>query len=429
LAKLDVGQQIIASTLALGTPKPYLDRGWDLAWSEDPTNLLRLAVFPDPHGEAWRFILRYWARHAKVPIPELFEREFPTYALPERVMSPEELVDLAGAEIKHVAVKDAQGDLAGYIDLGDWDGYAERAGLVAKLVQDQDRSLNKVVIWDDADQDVEAVIHREVKRGIMTGIPGFDEQEGFFGFADGDMITYLGRAKAGKTSFALLTALHAWEKQYKKVMIVTFEIAADNFKDRLDAYLAGVSLTRLRTGTLTSAEEQRIRRVYRDKGEYEASMFIIQPEEIYTVTDLEADIAKYEPEFVVIDGFYFMIDRDTGKSGGQWEGHDNLARDIKRTALRHMVPTLVTHQVREKQMGGKRGAGIDDSAMMSGTGLIMASSAVVGVDIDEDQVNKLNWTRGRDGYLRSVRGEWDWETCEFHELEDETEYQADDEDD
>jgi hypothetical protein len=426
LAKLDIGRQIIATTLELGTPKPFLDRGWDLSWAEDPENFLRLAVFPDPHGEAWRHILRYWDRHGKVPSKDVFRFEFQTYELPDIVANPDELVDLAGREIKQVAALDAHADLAGYLDLKDWDGYAERAARISKLVQDQDRSLNTVVVWDGAGQEVDDVINRDIKRGIDTGIPGFDTQPGFFGFGNGDLITYLGRAKAGKTSFALLTALHAWEVQYKRVLIVTFEIAAANFNDRLNAYLAGISLTRLRTGDLHEDEKRRLRRVFEDKGRYEESMFIVQPNEAYTVTDLETDIDKYQPEFVCIDGFYFMVDRDTGKSGGNWEGHDNLARDLKRTALRHDLPTLVTHQVREKQITGKKGAGIDDGAMMGGTGLIMASSAVVGVDMDADQVNKLSWTRGRDGYLKSVRGEWDWETCVFNELEDETAYLPDD---
>jgi hypothetical protein len=422
LAKLDIGRQIVASTLELGTPKPFLDRGWDLNWAEDPENMLRLAVFPDPHGAAWRHILRYWGRHGKVPSPEVFGHEFPTYQLPDLVASPDELVDLAGHEVKQAAVAVAQGDLAEYLGLKDWDGYADRAARIAKLVQDQDRSLNTVVVWDGGGQDVDDVINRDIRRGIDTGIPGFDTQPGFFGFGRGDLVTYLGRAKAGKTSFALKTALHAWEVQHKRVMIVTFEIAADNFNDRLNAYLAGISLTRLRTGELTETEQRRLRRVFEDKGRYEESMFIIQPNEAYTVTDLEGDIDKYQPEFVVIDGFYFMTDHDTGKSGGNWEGHDNLARDIKRTALRHELPTLVTHQVREKQVTSKKGAGFDDNAMMGGTGLIMASSAVVTVDMDADRVNKLSWARGRDGYLDSVRGEWDWETCVFNELEDEADW-------
>src|SRR5690242_16388636 len=58
------------------------------------------------------------------------------------------------------------------------------------------------------EHDVESRVDRKVKRGVLTGIPGLDEQ--FYGFQPGNLIFYLGRAKAGKTSFALLSALNAW---------------------------------------------------------------------------------------------------------------------------------------------------------------------------------------------------------------------------
>ena len=46
----------------------------------------------------------------------------------------------------------------------------------------------------------------------------------------------------------------------------------------------------------------------------------------YTVTELEYDIDRHRPDVVYIDGFYFMTDRETGKRGANWEGHDNLVR-------------------------------------------------------------------------------------------------------
>src|ERR1700731_651891 len=102
MAKLNIAEQIIASTLKLGTPKPYLDRGWDMAWMKDPYNIYRAAVFPEPYGNMWRFILDYWDRYSKVPPAEVFKQGFPTFAYPEEIHTPDELVDLAGNAIKTV---------------------------------------------------------------------------------------------------------------------------------------------------------------------------------------------------------------------------------------------------------------------------------------------------------------------------------------
>jgi len=142
---------------------------------------------------------------------------------------------------------------------------------------------------------------------------------------------------------------------------------------------------------------------------------IAKPTGRYTVADLESDIERYEPDIVYVDGFYFMTDAATGKPGSNWEGHDNLANDIKTLAMNHLIPIVITHQVREKQLTGKRGAGIDDGAMMGGTAIIMFADLVLGVDADEEGTRTLSCTRSRLHYLTTVHGDWDWTNCTFTE--------------
>jgi predicted ATP-dependent serine protease len=277
-----------------------------------------------------------------------------------------------------------------------------------------------VVDWDSKEYDLEGRIHREITRGVMTGIPGLDDQDGFYGFQPGSMTCYLGRAKAGKTSFALLSAMRAWEDG-KKVLFLTFEIAAGKLPsepgvaDRLDCFGSGIDLLHYMQGELTREEQDKLRE-FRSTCTDEAFR-IVQPIGKYTVDDLEAEVDRYEPDVVYIDGFYFMTDRETGKSGGQWEGHDNLANDLKLLAMGHMVPVVISHQVREKQLTGKKGAGIDDGAMMGGTAIIMFADLVLGVDANEEGLRTLSCTRSRLQYLKTIHGTWNWSTCEFTEQE------------
>jgi hypothetical protein len=184
-------------------------------------------------------------------------------------------------------------------------------------------------------------------------------------------------------------------------------------------------------GELTGQEQDKVRE-FRATCTDEAFR-IVQPTGRYTVSDLEVEVERYRPEVVYIDGFYFMTDQETGKSGGQWEGHDNLANDLKTFAMNHMIPVVISHQVREKQLVGKKGKGIDDGAMMGGTAIIMFADLVLGVDAAEDGVRTLSCTRSRLKYLSTIHGTWDWSTCTFTEQaapvdEDQYAYGKDDND-
>ena len=114
-----------------------------------------------------------------------------------------------------------------------------------------------------------------------------------------------------------------------------------------------------------------------------------------------------------------MQDTETKKSGGSWEGHDNLAKDMKYLAMKRKIVMVTSTQVRGKQLSGKAKA-IDNDAMMGGTSLAMWSTMVLGVNIDDSdhEVHTINNTASRMGYLPTVQGIWDWDTCTFEVIED-----------
>jgi len=84
--------------------------------------------------------------------------------------------------------------------------------------------------------------------------------------------------------------------------------------------------------------------------------------------------------------------------------------------MNNSIPIIITHQVREKQLTGKRGAGIDDGAMMGGTAITMFADLVIGVDANEGgETRTLSCTRSRLQYLDTVHGQWNWSNCTFSE--------------
>lgn len=406
---MNLGRELVASALRERTLRPYIESGIDEEYLVDTA---AAAIFTDRDRDAYRYLLKHWQAHKKTPSIDMFRLSFPegAYRLPKSDYTVAELCELFDEDYTKFASEIAAMDIADAVEAGDYDDAVEVMLSQARKIRNSRISTNIHLRWDDSSVDVEAKIHREVTDGIFTGISEIDE--GFPGFQHGNLITYLGRAKAGKTSHLLLSALDAWRRD-KRVLFLTVEITADGVSDRLDAFGARISYSDYSRGALTHPDRDSLRAFRKELDGTDQNFIVVQPQSKYTLSDLEYDIDRYEPDAVFVDGFYFLIDRNTGKPGGSWEGHDNLARELKDLALRHNIIVLTTMQVREKQLGSKRGQGIDDGAIMGGTGLIMASDMVLGFDADDHGLNTINCTRSRTGYLPTVRGRWNWNTCTF----------------
>ena len=419
---MNLGRELVACALRKGTLRPFIEAGITDEWLTDQNDLSRAAIFDSEDLNAWFTLARHQAQFGKAPSMDLFQRSHPaeSYRLPKSDYEADELLEIYRQDRRRYLTQLVASDVADAIGQDRIDDALELMALALKVVRTTYAPNSIVVDWDSKDYDLEGRIHREITHGVMTGLDGFDSQDGFYGFQPGSLTCYLGRAKAGKTSFALLSALRAWEDG-KKVLFLTFEIAAGKLPsepgvaDRLDCFGSGIDLLHYMQGELTRQEQDKLREFRADCTD--EAFRIVQPIGRYTIDDLSAEMDRYEPDVVYIDGFYFMIDKETGKSGGQWEGHDNLASDLKKLAMANMIPVVISHQVREKQLTGKKGAGIDDGAMMGGTAIIMFADLVLGVDADEDGLRTLSCTRSRLQYLKTIHGTWDWSTCAFTEQE------------
>lgn len=411
----------MACALREKTLKPFLEAGITSAWLDDRDDLSHAAIFTEQDRSAYRTLLGHWVQFQKTPSVDMFRLSYPqgAYRLPDSGYTAEELIACFSDDREKYLSEIGAMDIAEAIEAGDYRDAAALMEAYGRRIRDSRASRSIVVEWDGPDYDIEERIKREVEEGIFTGIRELDDE--FPGFQKGNLICYLGRAKAGKSSFFILSSIAAWEDG-KRVMFVTFEIAAGHeastpgITDRLDAFTANVSFSDYTQGSLDSYAQQRMRTFRSDMGEN--GFYVVQPVGQYTVADLEYDIDRYEPDVVYIDGFYFMIDQETGESGSGWKGHDNLAAGLKTLAMRKRLPVLISHQVREKQMQGKKGKGIDDGAMMGGTAIIMYADMVLGIDVDDQRLHTISCTRSRTNYLPTVKGTWDWNKCAFTVTDD-----------
>jgi RecA/RadA recombinase len=413
--------------------------GMDIDFMTNDRNPAYAAVFQGQDIDAYSNLLRYYQQYGKVPETSLFRRSFPSesYRIVDSNFDDRELTDLARDSIAlfetEVGTTKAQAL---------WEaGKAKEAALImqetARRVLHQQARAAVTVSWDRKDFDLEDRLSLVRSPAPGFGIEALDDQ--FPGFGDGQLITLVGRAKAGKTTIALQSAYHAWfgrktlnrakTLEPRRVLFTSIEVPEQDVRDILTCYGAEVNPAPFLASTddyrLSQHDQDKIRKFWDAEMTNATESFIVtQPVAKFTLADLEYEIEKAEPEILYIDGFYFMTDADTGRTpGASWEAHDNLARELKALAMRNRIPVIVTHQAREKQLG-KAGGGFDDIAMMGGTGLRMASDMVFTIDKGEDGVVTVKNTAARRGYVKSVKGEWDWDIFRFsayaYKEEDET---------
>lgn len=86
--------------------------------------------------------------------------------------------------------------------------------------------------------------------GLGTGIKKLDEA--VCGMKPGQLIVVAGRAKMGKTTFAMGLARHVGIRENKKVLIVSLEMSKTQLMDRILAAEGSIPLSSLKDGTASS---------------------------------------------------------------------------------------------------------------------------------------------------------------------------------
>ena len=218
----------MACALREGTLTPFIEAGITREWLTDQEDTLRAAVFRQSEDmNAWMTLVRYWEQHGKVPSVDMFRRSYPAdaYKLPDSAYTADELTSIFREDRRQYLTRLAYEDITDAYGEGKWDDALELMAGTSRIIRETNASQGIELLWDSKDYDVEARIDRKITRGIRTGIPGLDNQPGFYGFQPGNLICYLGRAKAAKTVVRPAVRAHRVEDG-KRVLFVSFEIAA-----------------------------------------------------------------------------------------------------------------------------------------------------------------------------------------------------------
>jgi hypothetical protein len=405
---MNLGRSVVSYAVVNQELKPFLDAGMTAEWLRSST-AGSPAIFDGEDTKAYAFLLEHWDRHHKIPPREVFEQSFPrqAYKIRESDATSAELVELAVVEVAREVMGSAVASVAEKHDTGDIPGAVEVFGLAAKQLATGIREPRaSIVTMGDPDFDLEEFLARQMTMGVPMGIDSIDED--FYGWQGGQLITFLGRQKSTKSSLALWSAYQGWVEHYSSVFY-TIEMSEDVVMQRLYAMAAGANPERFRRGQLRDSEKRAIRAAHAEfVADKDTFLKISKRHARLTIEDIRRDIEELNMGVIYIDGFYFMYDPATGKTANAWDANENIAADLNALALEFSIPIVVTTQVQEKQHNSKS-RGVEASTIQAGTGLLKASSLILGMDKGEDDVLTINNVFSRFAPVRTTHVQWDWD--------------------
>ncbi|MFO0920970.1 MAG: replicative DNA helicase [Pirellulales bacterium] len=193
--------------------------------------------------------------------------------------------------------------------------------------------------------------------GVETHFVDFDRMTG--GLHNGELVILAARPSMGKTAFAMNIAEHAALKGGAPTLFVSLEMSAIELADRLLCSVARVNGSRLRNGTISNEDRQRL---VKHAMEISRAPLYVDDAPSRTVSEVAAvarritqqEMAKPTKKklgLIVID-YLQLIEPDNPKDPRQ-EQVAKIARRLKMMAREIQVPVLCLAQLNRQAEEGK----------------------------------------------------------------------------
>lgn len=185
--------------------------------------------------------------------------------------------------------------------------------------------------------------------GIPTGYPTFDELTG--GLKAGELDIVMAGSNEGKSVFMLNVAHHVHARLNKNVIYFSVELPKDQVMRRYLSLSANINIDRLRTGSLTTTEEECLKQTMQEFKERK-NLFYIADNPACTAESINATVealsAKYDIDLIIID--YLGIMKTQQSTGQTWEDLGKIALAVRRIARTHKIPALTAMQVKQESV-------------------------------------------------------------------------------
>jgi len=398
---VDVENLLISRVVEEGTLGPAANITPD--WFSDPAS-----------ARVWKLILEHVSKYGNVPSVGVVKSDYPTYKL---VKSPEGLEYLTERMVKHrtmAIMERAIHDAAQYHMSGDVDRVLSRLHAALADVAKLDIHSSDVDLAENIDERLQH--YQKLSelagglRGIPSGFPSIDESLG--GFQPGQLITFVGPPKVGKSTSMLLMA-NASNMSGKSPLFVGFEMSNFEQMERLDAIRAQVSHTRLIRGTLNLVERKKLVKAV-NLAKRLPSFYLTQDTgSVMTLTGLRTKIESVKPDIVFVDGAYMMQD-ENGEPSGSPQALTNITRGLKRLAQQLRLPIVIATQALESKMNGNK---LTTYSVGYSSSFVQDSDAVFGAERTEDPgIIKIKLLLARNARPMEAFYRWIWDPPVFEEL-------------
>ena len=405
---MDIERHLISKVVADGNFSDVMDAGITGDFFEDTMN-----------RKLFRSIQEYKLSYGKVPTLDVLHKDYPTVRLPDSDEYPiAYLLDQMRENRRRGILADGVMEATELLKMGE----SERS---ADLLQQTLRQLAGEVPTSQVmdltaktlEQRREAYAELRKRDGRMLGIPsGFDSIDYVTqGFQKKQLITFVGLPKAGKSTLLLLAAMAAHSLAFRP-LLVGFEMSTEEQVDRHAAILARVSHHRLRTGTLTPEEYKRLEKAWRRLAAMPEFFASTDINSVTTLSGIQAQIERVEPDIVFVDGVYMMRDEE-GEPQGSSQALTNITRGLKRMAQNLDLPMVESTQALSWKTDKRRGLTGDSIGYSSS--FLQDSDLVIGVEKTEiGDVNRLKVLAARNAPLMEKYIRWNWDAGTFEELDD-----------
>ena len=368
----------------------------------------------------WIKVRDHFSKYGETPSVEVIKENYPTYDLVKCEDSLEYLLDAVVEARRKTATVSMLRDAIESIDKR-----SDHEEALLKLqrgiikidddglsgTSDLDLTYEPLRRWDEY---IERKNLPNGLRGYPTGFPTIDKATS--GLQNGQLIVVIAPPKTGKSTLALQIALNIHREQRKVPMFQSFEMSNMEQEARYDSMRALVSHQRLLTGTLTSEEESRYKKILENLEKVEHKFWLVDSAAGSTVSGIAAKIQTLQPDIVFIDGVYLMIDEQSGEANTP-QALTNITRGLKKLAQRFNKPIVISTQVLTWKM--KKGNVTADSIGYSSS-FFQDADIILGLQREDEAVEDtrlLKVVASRNSGPAEVTLEWQWSEGRFREMD------------
>jgi replicative DNA helicase len=386
-------------------------------------------LFENGVGESWfhdpedkklfKFLQHHFANYSETPSLEAINSNFPTYTPVPVNDSIDYLLDRLVEERRKAIIVSTLSDALDHLE-GPKKDHEEALNSLAKgFSRIESEGLSKTNDIEITKAAATAINEYEARKnnpgllGISTGFPTMDEATA--GMQKGQLIFVVAPPKTGKSTLALQMAATAHLNGVKS-MFLSFEMNNEEQKLRYYAIRARVSHQRLKSGSLTAAEEKQFYSKMDAIQRMESELFFVDSANGVTVSSIASKIQNFKPELVFVDGTYLMIDEEGNEAYSQQM--TSITRGLKRLAQKANIPIVATTQVLNWKM--RKGQVTADSIGYSSS-FHQDADVIFGLQREDEMVDDtrtLKVIANRNGGYKEVALMWDWETGLFREVDE-----------